>query len=196
MNRQKLVLLVLSGLLVAAIVYAYFRTPQQRTVDKLKFAPGTPLKAPKVGVPSSDGRKLHLELLDNRPLRFAGYKRNIFWFPLETKKKLPLPPPPPFRPPPLPPPPLPPPSRVQVPQIQTDMAQFTFLGFLKKDGRKTIFLATKDNQIFLVRKGDKILNAYEVTNITDDMLTINSISGGGQVNIPLVEKKPLSVHGE
>jgi len=71
-----------------------------------------------------------------------------------------------------------------------EMAKFTFLGFLKKDNKKTIFLH-KDNEIILVKKGDKIANKYEVTNITDDALTINSISGGSQIIIPLVENMPL-----
>jgi len=74
-----------------------------------------------------------------------------------------------------------------------EMAKFTFLGFLKKDNKKTIFLH-KDNEIILVKKGDKIANKYEVTNITDDVLTINSISGGGQIVIPLVENMPLVAH--
>lgn len=194
MNRQKLLLLALVGLLAAAVVYAYFRTPQQRTVGKLKYSPGAPADARKDETPKPNGRKLHLELLDNRLPRSTGSKRNIFWLAgAETRKKLPLPPPPPFRP--APPPPLPPPPiKTLTPPVRSEMAQFTFLGFLKKDGRKTIFLA-KDNEIFLVRKGDKILNTYEVTKITDDMLTINSISGG-QIVIPLVENKPLSVRGE
>jgi hypothetical protein len=186
MNRQKVFLLFLLVLLVVALVIAFFRTPQLKTVDKLKYAPGTPAEARKGETAKLDDRKLHLELLD-RPLpRFAGYKRNIFWIaPLETKKKLPLPPPPPFRPPPPPPPPL-----VQSSPVRREIAKFTFLGFLKKDNRKTIFLA-KDNEIFLVKKGDRLANNYEVTKITDDMLIINSIAGGGQIVIPLVENMPL-----
>lgn len=185
MNRQKAFLFILLVLFVAAAVYAYFRTPEQKTVQRLKFAPGTPAENAKTAKPND--KKLHLELLD-RPLpRFAGFKRNIFWFaPLENKKKLPPPPPPPPFRPPAPPPPLPP----SPPPVRKEMAKFTFLGFLKKDNRKTIFLG-KDNQIFLVKKGDRIANNYEVTNITDDMLTINSIAGGGQIVIPLVENMPL-----
>jgi len=72
-----------------------------------------------------------------------------------------------------------------------EMAKFQFLGFLKKDNKKTIFLH-KDNEIILVKKGDKIANKYEVTSITDDALIINSTLGGGQIVIPLVENKPLA----
>ncbi len=191
MNRQKLFLLILVVLLVSAIVYAYLRTPQQKSVERLKYVPGAPAEGKNGETAKVEAKKLNLELLD-RPLpRFTGFKRNIFWLAAaETKKKLPPPPPPPSPPlkppsPPPPPPPPPPPSPVTM-----EMAKFTFLGFLNKDNRKTIFLH-KDNEIILVKKGDKIANKYEVTNITDDALTINSISGGSQIIIPLVENMPL-----
>ena len=192
MNRQKLTLLILVALLALAFVYAYFRTPRQKTVERLANAPGAPAAEGTKGTAKVEENKLNLALLD-RPLpRFSGFKRNIFWLATpETKKKLPPPPPPPpFKPPspPPPPPPPPPPSPVTM-----EMAKFTFLGFLKKDNKKTIFLH-KDNEIILVKKGDKIANKYEVTNITDDVLTINSISGGGQIVIPLVENMPLVAH--
>ena len=35
------------------------------------------------------------------------------------------------------------------------MARYTFLGFLQKDNRKTVFLS-RDKEIVLVKKGDKI----------------------------------------
>lgn len=184
-----MLLLVFLLLLAAAVVYAYFRSPQQKTVDKLKFAPGTPAEPRKGAKVQPEESKVHLELLDRQMPRFSGFRRNIFWLAsLENKRKLKLPPPPP--PPPFKPPLPPPTSQVQAPPVRTEMAKFTFLGFLKKDNRKTIFLA-KDNEIFLVKKGDRIANNYEVTNITDDVLTINSISGGGQIVIPLVENMPL-----
>lgn len=70
------------------------------------------------------------------------------------------------------------------------MAKFTFLGFLLKEHRKTIFLS-KDQEIFVVKKGDKIANIYEVTNISDDALTIHPTSGSGDIVIPLMENMPL-----
>jgi len=193
MNRQKLILLILVVLLVLASVYAYLRAPQQKSVERLKYVPGAPAEGKKETA-KVEAKKLNLELLD-RPLpRFTGFKRNIFWLAIaETKKKLPPPPPPPppFKPPSPPPPPPPPPPTPS--PVTMEMAKFTFLGFLKKDNKKTIFLH-KDNEIILVKKGDKIANKYEVTNITDDVLTINSISGGGQIVIPLVENMPLVAH--
>jgi len=192
MNRQKMFLLILLVLLVAAIMYAFMRMPRQKTVGKLKYASGSPAEIKKTGgiVKSSDGKKLNLELLDKPLPRFSGFKRNIFWLAsYETKKKLPLPPPPP--PPPPPPTPLPPPPPPSSSEIaQTEMAKFTFLGFLLKDHRKTIFLS-KDQEIFVVKKGDKIANKYEITNISDEAMTIHPASGSGEIVIPLMENMPL-----
>ena len=71
------------------------------------------------------------------------------------------------------------------------MARFTFLGFLKKDNRKTIFLSS-DKEIYLVKKGDKIAGKYDVTNISDEALTISVTATGNEIIIPLVENRALS----
>ena len=75
------------------------------------------------------------------------------------------------------------------------MAQFTFLGFLKKDNKKTIFLSS-NNEIFLVKKGDTIAGKYQVADITDEMITIRSSANGGEIIIPLVENRPLNTAGQ
>jgi len=184
MNRQKILLLVLVVVLVIVAIYAFLRLPEQKTVGKLKNVPGSPVEARKGDSVKTTLKKVNLELLDKPMPRFTGFKRNIFWLrPYETVKKLPPPPPPP--PPPLPPPPPPPPA-----SAATEIAKFTFLGFLKKDTKKIVFLA-KDNEIFVVKKGDKIANNYLVTNISDDALSINTTAGGGEIIIPLIENMPL-----
>ena len=76
--------------------------------------------------------------------------------------------------------------------MANEMAKFTFLGYLLKDNRKTVFLSS-NKEIFVVKKGDKIANKYEVTNLSDSVITIHSISGNGEIAIPLIENKPLSV---
>jgi hypothetical protein len=75
------------------------------------------------------------------------------------------------------------------------MAQFTFLGFLKKENRQTVFL-TGNNEIFLVRKGDTIAGRYRVANITDEMLSVRTADNGEEIIIPLIENRPLTVTGQ
>lgn len=208
MNRQKLALTILLVVLAGSVVYSYLRMPRQKTVSRLTYTSQTPVavkpptgKATGTAVPApqkADDRKLHLDLLDSVPQRFAGFRRNIFQpifreevkgssLPLPTppvRSALPKPPPPPAMLTPPPPPPEPTP-------VQQEMAKFTFLGFMKKDNKKTIFLSS-NNEIFLVKKGDKIAGKYDVSNITDEALTITVMPDGGEIIIPLVENKPLS----
>jgi hypothetical protein len=80
---------------------------------------------------------------------------------------------------------------VQPETHQSTLSHFTFLGFLKKDNRKTIFLS-KDKDIVLVRKGETFAKRYEATEITDQALTIRVIDSGEEIVIPLNENKPLS----
>ncbi|KAF0218295.1 MAG: hypothetical protein FD174_3048 [Geobacteraceae bacterium] len=200
MNRQKLILSVLLVLLVIVSIYSYLRLPRQKTVERLTYTSGAPSQGRKAGTPAIgvDDKKLHLELLDREQPRFSGFRRNIFMpiFHEEVKALPPPPPAPPGRPVLPPPPPAPPvtapPATIAEPTpVQKDMAKFTFLGFLKKDNKKTIFLSS-NNEIFLVKKGDLITGKYEVANITDDALTISLLAEGGEIVIPLVENKTLS----
>lgn len=213
MNRQKLLLAILVLLLVAAIAYAFLRSPHQERVATLKNRQGavaTTVRkrvAPAARPVSQEGR-VNLALLDREPPRSAGYRRNIFApiFREEVKmppfRPLPLPPPPkalPLPPPPgpikplsapaKPPPPPPPPTPEQI--ANAELARFTFLGFLNKDGVKTVFL-TSNNEIFLVKKGSTVAGKYLVTNLNDEALTITTVTGGGELVIPLVENSALS----
>jgi hypothetical protein len=206
MNRKKLTLAILVLLLILSIVYSVLSLPRQKQVASLKYPGGVPNSqtSPKAsmgqGPATTDDKKLHLEVLDKEQGKFAGFKRNIFSpiFHEEVKPEsrptgrinLPVPPPPP---PLRPMPPAAPPVAQQPEQtpVQRDMARFTFLGFLKKDNTKTIFLSS-DKEIFLVKKGDTIAGKYQVANLTDDALTIRPLADGGEIVIPLVENKSLA----
>lgn len=199
MNRQRLLVTVFLALFFCSLLYSYIRMPRQKTVDKLKFVPGmsAPVAAPLPGQ-DADTARLRLDLLEARPGRSSTGGKNIFYGVnlAPAKKPLPLPLPPP--PPPVPQPqPLPPaaakpsaPAVAEPTVLQREMATFTFLGFLKKENRKTIFLSN-GKEIFLVKKGDKIAGKYDVTSLTDEALTISSLLDGGEILIPLVENKPL-----
>ena len=146
----------------------------------------------------SEGVRVRLDLLERTKGGLPTGGRNIFKpiFEIGVKKpSVPLPPPPPPPeikpvPPPVPVPPPPPQVIEQTPE-QRDLATFTFLGFLKKENRRTIFL-TNGKEIFVVKKGDKISGKYNVTSLTDEALTISSLLDGREIVIPLVENKPLA----
>lgn len=200
MNRQRAILAALVALFVCSLVYSFFRMPKQERVAKLTYQPGmTAQPSRTVQNSGSDEVRVRLDLLDRVQGTLPSGGKNIFQslFDSGVKKSLvPLPPPPP--------PPVmvvaPPPVAVQAPSVpqvieptplQRDMATFTFLGFLKKENRKTIFLSN-GKEIFLVKKGDKISGKYDVTALTDDALTITSVQDGGEIVITLVENRPLA----
>ena len=203
MNRQKLLLCLLLLILAGSVGYNILRAPKQQRVAQLKYRPGAPAQtAGKKGAAAPKGEadaRVRLDLLDRELPRFAGFQRNIFSpiFRDESKpppfKPLPPPPPPVKAPPPLPQPVQapapPPPSKEQI--AESELAKFVFLGFLKQNGEKTVFLS-RNNEIFLGKKGSSLGPKVRVTDLTDDAITIKSVDGGREIVIPLVENRALT----
>lgn len=197
MNRQRAILAALLILFAGSIIYSFVRMPKQERVAKLTYQPG--MSAKPVTQPQSSGSdvaRVRLDLLERGAGTLPSGGRNIFRSLFESGAKkplIPLPPPPP--PPPVqavaPPPVASAPQVVEPTPMQREMATFTFLGFLKKDNRKTIFLSN-DKEIFVVKKGDKISGKYDVTALTEEAITITSLESGGEIVIPLVENRPLA----
>ncbi len=143
---------------------------------------------------------LRLDLLERDQSGFKGYRRNIFKpifideIAMMKLKAVAI------KPPPLPPVARPAaqnraPPVAQPETLQSTLARFVFLGYLKKDNRKTIFLS-KDKDIILVRKGDKFAGRYEAKSITDQALTIVATDTGEEIIIPLLENQPLVAAGK
>jgi len=202
MNRKKLILCLLVLAFAGSLGYSLMHSPKEQRVATLKYKPGAVAAAPRksAAAPAKapDNSEVHLALLEQEQPRFAGYRRNIFSpiFHEEVKlppfKPLPLPPRPAIPPPPpvpVPPPPPAPPTAEQI--AARDLAKFTFLGFLKKDGEKTVFLSS-NNEIFLAKRGSVLASRYQVSDLTDDAITIKSISAGTELVIPLIENRALS----
>jgi len=207
MNKQKLTLAILLGILLLSLGYSFIRMPQQKTAAKLTHTSGTPaspaairnqapgVKSEEKAVPGNS--QLQTALLEQQQAQFKGFRRNIFK-PIfrEEMKILPLPPPPPAPPQKsiVPVKPVPPAATTPSPAdtAKKEMGRLRFLGFLKKDARKTIFLS-EGSEIFLVRKGDKIAGRYEVTALTDEAITISVVADKSDLVFPLVESRSLTV---
>ena len=217
MNRQKLVLFITLVLLALAVTWSFFSFPREKTVASppagtvrgktAEKNPGgtvtgqTPAREDISPVIPRDERTLRLDLLERDQAGFKGYRRNIFKpvFVDEIKvmkqkataiKPVPAPPVAPVVPRPLVIP-AGAPAETAPDTARTALAKFTFLGFLKKDGQKTVFLA-KDKEILLVKKGDRFARQYEATAISDQALTIRVTDSGEEIVVPLTENKPLA----
>ena len=198
MNRQRLILFVLVILFGVAALWSYSAMPRLKTVATTTGKPVQPAKmavvaaAGKTARGEDDGTKLNIALLEGEPATFNGYRRNIFKpvFIDESKinkqQAVAIQPPPP-KAVPVPPPVQP----VVVPPETAPLAHFTFLGFLKKGSVKTIFLS-KDKDILLVKKGDKVAGRYQATEISDQALTLTVTDTGDEIVIPLIENRPLA----
>lgn len=192
MSRQRLILTLVFGLLLLALGYAYWATPRQQ-----KVAAKTPAKAAEKrgseakAATSTPQGTLRLDLLQREDEKFSGSKRDLF-----SLRK--APPPPPAMPPPMQMPvrPLLPP----VPAVEQEagavaraLGQFTFLGFLQKDGAKTLFLSSQ-GEIFVAKKGDAFGKQKEfvITDVSAETLTIRQGSGPGIITVSLKEQRPLA----
>jgi hypothetical protein len=216
MNRKKLALFILLIVLVIAVVWSFMSVPRQKTVSTLKYAPGqtqasvktaAALSAANAAKPAAtsaaagDERVLRLDLLEREQSGFKGYRRNIFKPVFTDEIRLMKQRAVAFKPPPMPPvavqPPIvvPPPPVAQPETLQSTLARFVFLGYLKKDNRKTIFLS-RDKDIILVRKGDRFAGRYEAKSVTDQALTIVATDSGEEIIIPLIENQPLFSAGK
>ena len=196
MNRQRLILFVLVILFGVTALWSYSAIPRLKTVsmptNKPSPAPRKPAVAAreKTGRVADDGTKLHVELLDVETETFKGYRRNIFRpifideLKMKKQKAVALIPPPKIVPA------LPPVQPAIVQPEAPPLARFTFLGFLKKGAVRTIFLS-KDQDILLVKKGDKIAGRYQATEISDQALTLTVTDTGDEIVIPLLENRPL-----
>jgi hypothetical protein len=187
MSRKKVVLALLLVVFACALAYSFLGGPKQRKADKLKFKPGMTAESLRPTVRPDNGTRLRIDLLDGESPRFSGFRRNIFR-PVFSNMLAVAMPAKPLKPPPPPPPP-PPPTPAQI--AMEEMGRFVFFGYLQRENRKTVFL-TRDNQIFLFRKGERIFGKYDVTDISDNMMTIALAPGGEQVVIPLTQNRPLA----
>lgn len=194
MNRQRLILFILVIIFAVAAIWSYSAIPRPKTVSTLTYKPGqqaqaTVTTAVKSARNADDGTQLKIGLLEAESTGFKGYHRNLFKpvFVDELKmvkqyavasKPLQIVANPPAQP-------------VIMEPVAAPLARFTFLGFLKKGSVKTIFLA-KDNEILLVKKGDKIIDRYEATDISDQALTLTVADTGDKIVIPLIENQPLA----
>lgn len=192
MSRQRLILTLLIGLLLLALGYSYWATPRQQKVAAKSPATSAQGETGKDSVDAAVPRgTLRLDLLRRDGEDFPGFKRDLFSLtkPAPPAPPKPVPPPMPVRPPQ----PLPPSDGQEPGSIARALGQFTFLGFLQKDGQKTLFLGNQ-GEIFVAKKGDAFGKHKEfvITEVSNETLTIRQGSGSGLITVSLVEQRPLT----
>ena len=192
MNRKRVILGALLGVLAICLVYAYLATPRlekapPRAADQRKQPANE--KSPEVDEKESRGR-IDFAYLTLEPQEFTGAQRDIFRFGRRPLVK--TAPPPPIVQKEAPKPVIMP-KVVPVEVVQKSLSQFTFLGFLEKDGEKTVFLSSSGD-LFLVKQGERFGARQEflVDQIDNKLLKVRHTGREGLIEIQLIEKQKLN----
>ena len=192
MNRKRVILGALLGVLAICVVYAYLATPRlekapPRAADQRKQPANE--KSPEVDEKESRGR-IDFAYLTLEPQEFTGAQRDIFRFGRRPLVK--TAPPPPIVQKEAPKPAIMP-KVVPVEVVRKSLSQFTFLGFLEKAGEKTVFLSSGGN-LFLAKQGEHFGAGQEflVEQIDDKLLKVRHAGREGLIEVPLIEKQKLN----
>ena len=192
MNRKRVILGSLLGILAVCLAYAYLATPRLEKAPPR--AAGLRTQPASQGFPEGDEKETH-DRIDfayqtEEPQEFTGSQRDIFRFgqrrPVETasttrvvKRAVPEP--------------VVLPEVVPVEVIKKSLSQFTFLGFLEKAGAKTVFLSSGGN-LFLVKQGEHfgVGQEFLVEQIDDKLLKVRHAGREELIEVQLIEKQKLN----
>lgn len=194
MNRKRLILAVLFGILVISMAYAYLTMPRLEKAPPIsagqKLQTGRSVKLAKQ---NENENRIDFSFLEFGSEKFPGAKRNIFAFGAAPVAKIIEP----VAEPEIPKPPIMDKQPVVMPTpiatVQKSLSQFTFLGFLDKGGKKTVFLSSAGN-LFLVNQGERFGENQEffVNSIEGNLLKVTHKGSSSLIEVPLIEKKKLS----
>jgi hypothetical protein len=185
MNQQRLLLVVLLGVLALSLGYAFWATPRQTRVPggSGEVRRQTVVSGVAEALPTTGLSKVQLDVLGKEPVPYSGAERDIFNYRQKPVRVVSPPPKKALPVTPVPPPPVP--HEV----VQKTLSQYTFLGFLEAGGRPIVFLSSA-GEIYVLRQGERFGRAkeFEVADIKDNVLTIQHIGQMGTEKIFLVEK--------
>ena len=192
MNRKRVVLGALLGVLAISLVYAYLATPRLEKAPPRVTGPrqSPPSREALQGEESGPRRRIDFAYLESGVQEFTGAQRDIFRFGqrrmVQAAPRVPVVDKDVMRPLVLPKP-------VPVEVMQKSLSQFTFLGFLEKAGAKTVFLSSGGN-LFLVKQGERFGAGQEflVEQIDDELLKVRHAGRDGLIEIPLIEQQKLN----
>ena len=193
MNRKHMILAALLGVLALCMLYAYLATPRlekapPRSTSKRK--PPAFAKTPDKLQSKVSQDRIDFTFLKADEQEFPGTTRDVFRFVQRRPEVTPVvieepeiqeSPPVVIEEP-----------MVPIEVVQRSLAQFTFLGFLDKDGEKTVFLSS-EGSLFLAKRGEKFGNDREFTveDISGNLLLVRPEGHEFLIDIPLIEQQKL-----
>lgn len=195
MNRKRILLAVLLGVLAISLFYAFFSTPRLEKASPRgpeRKASSTGPKA--VNVADGEQQRIKFDFLADDTAQFPGARRDIFKYvrrqPVRTEPVTRSEPPPP---------PVAKPAVVrQEEQEDTDdtaakpRSTFTYLGFLERNGEKIVFLSSS-GKLFLAKRGEAfgVNQEFIVEDIFGNFLDVRPAGGGRVMSVPLIDQAKL-----
>jgi hypothetical protein len=196
-NRKRVILGALLGVLAVCLMYAYLATPRLEKAPPRVTSPRQqqPVQRALEGEEKKPQGRIDFAYLASGPQEFAGAQRDIFRFDQRrTVKTAPTPPVVQMQDSPTPATsPLEAPEIVPMAVVKRSLSQFTFLGFLEKGGEKTVFLSSGGN-LFLAKKGERfgVGQEFLVAEIDDKLLKVRHSAREGLIEIQLIEQQKLN----
>ncbi len=191
MNRKRVILAALLGVLSACVIYAYLATPRLEKAPPRNANQRVQRSVKVTGDLESKNvqERIDFAFLIAETQEFSRAKRDIFRFGGRPSVKIAPKPAAPvaftspiaaFKP-------------VLPVVVEKALSEFTFLGFLEKAGEKTVFLSSSGN-IFLVKRGESfgIDQEFLVADIDDDLLKVRHAGRERLIEIQLIEQQKLN----
>lgn len=193
MNRKRVILASLLGVLALCLIYAFVATPRLEKAPPRTASQQVRPEVKTTGELKSADKpeRINFDFLTVEPQEFPGAKRDIFRF--GQTRPVRVEPPAEVVMAPVVTPVVPEQPVVPIEVVQQSLSKFTFLGFLEKAGEKTVFLSSGGN-LFLAKRGEKFGADLEflVEDISGNLLQVRHAGRDGLLEIPLIEKQKLS----
>ncbi len=192
MSRSRLLLLLLI-LLLGAVWYAWQNTPQQQKVGSANIAiKGKPESAVDRGETFSI---VSLDVTGGEKLTYNEPKRDLFrplYRSSVVKKTVASPKPSPVvvaPPPPPPPPPVIPNPAVRPAMGPKPIPPLKVLGFLQKGLETTVFLVSRQGDVYLVKKGDRFADGLFVRELDSATIVVSRGQNDQGITLYVSENK-------
>lgn len=189
MNRKRVILAALLGVLSISLLYAYLSTPR---LEKAPPRAADPVAGKAVELqPGTVQERIDFTFLITAEEDFPEAKRDLFRFgrrlPVTTEALAPRTAAPPVQTVKMPDPPV-----VPIDVAENSLERFTFLGFLQKAGEKTVFLSS-DGNLFLAKRGERfgVDREFLVESIDGNLLRVRHGGSERLIEIPLIEQQKL-----
>ncbi len=189
MSRAR-ILLVLLLLLGCAVYYSWNATPRQKRVEdsgsgRLSIVEGSDrVGAESVGLDFSGGESLKFQPPRKDLFGTLYEPPKIVEKPLEVVRKpvIALPPPLPVLPPPIDRPLTRPVGPKPIPALKV-------MGYLEKGAQRTVFLTSRQGDIYLVKRGERFADGLLVRELDTRQITISRGQADPGISLPIEEAK-------